>query len=218
MRSIVGSERCIRDRVDGDAEREGCIEAPIGRNPTQKTRMAVTKGGRSAKSVWRRLYADPEGRFSLLAVRIFSGRTHQIRVHMQHIGHALLGDAVYKPLPGQAGQSTLSDFTSATEDAVSGFGSALPVPASRQMLHAWKLQFRPLLPEKAGCSLPADPKDCDPPLVSFTCPPPSDFTDCLEKLMTRTLKVIVTGSPGCGKSALTEFLKSREVPVFRAVA
>ncbi len=97
----------------------GDISAPIGRHPTLKTKMAILpleKGGREAKSAYRTLYADPGGRFALLAVAIHTGRTHQIRVHMAHTGHPLLGDAVYG-------------------------GADARGTAPRQMLHAWKLRF-----------------------------------------------------------------------------
>ncbi|MDE7064532.1 MAG: dephospho-CoA kinase [Desulfovibrionaceae bacterium] len=100
---------------------EGAARDPIGRHPTQKIKMAVApenRGGRSAHSAWRVLHADPAGRFALLAVRIFTGRTHQIRVHMAHLGHPLWGDALYGPRP-VAGEP------------------AIP----RQMLHAWRLRF-----------------------------------------------------------------------------
>lgn len=100
---------------------EGEIDAPIGRHPTQKTKMAVVeKGGRPARTGFRVLWTEPRGRASLLALSLFTGRTHQIRVHMAHLGHPLLGDAAYGP--GR---------------------SAWPGPglAPRQMLHAFRLAF-----------------------------------------------------------------------------
>ncbi len=121
---------------------EGEIEVPIGRHPSMKTRMAVVsenKGGKPALTRWKKIWSEPAtttatkntargssstpattasgGRFSLLEIQIITGRTHQVRVHMSHIGHPLLGDKVYGP-QRETG-----------------------CPAPRQMLHAWRLNF-----------------------------------------------------------------------------
>lgn len=82
---------------------EADITVPVGRHPTYKTKMAAFPGmgkkttgsTRTAHSHYRVLFADPEGRFSLVLVGIHTGRTHQIRVHMAHIGHPLWGDPLY---------------------------------------------------------------------------------------------------------------------------
>ncbi len=106
--------------VSGLTPEEGlCIE-PIGRHPTQKIKMAIVpenRGGKSAHTSWRRLWHSRDKSFSLLALKIQSGRTHQIRVHLANLGYPILGDALYAP----AGIKAL---------------------APRQMLHAWKLSFQ----------------------------------------------------------------------------
>ena len=136
------------------ARPKGTIDAPVGRHPKSRDRMAVRPGGRSALTHWQVLerYPGPllKGKAgppvaSLIACRLETGRTHQIRVHLAHIGHPLLGDAVYG-----AGFKTKA--------------AQLPPPArqaladlARQALHAYlltvqhpktgqKLEFRSELP------------------------------------------------------------------------
>jgi 23S rRNA pseudouridine1911/1915/1917 synthase len=91
----------------------GRIEKAIARHPTQRHRMkAVATGGRAARTDWTVL--ETWGRLAaLVRCRIYTGRTHQIRVHLSSLGHPLLGDAVY------------------------GFREAsVPVAVPRVMLHA----------------------------------------------------------------------------------
>ena len=71
----------------------GRIEAPIGRDPRQRKRMAVVRGGREAISEFKVLEYYEE--FALLDVQIFTGRTHQIRVHLAFIDHPVVGDLIY---------------------------------------------------------------------------------------------------------------------------
>jgi 23S rRNA pseudouridine1911/1915/1917 synthase len=78
---------------------KGTIDAPLGRHPRARDRQAVRRDGRAAVTHWatRERYLGRDGKpvASLLACRLETGRTHQIRVHLAHAGHPLLGDAVY---------------------------------------------------------------------------------------------------------------------------
>ncbi len=105
--------------VHGAVDRPGEVDAPIGRHPTQRTRMAIVSAGRSARTRYR-----PVERYSCatrLECQLDTGRTHQIRVHLTSIGHPLIGDPVYK----------------------SGAQRPLPpeVNLQRQALHAMKLEL-----------------------------------------------------------------------------
>ena len=74
-------------------EERGRIDAPIARHPMDRKRMAVVAGGREAQTEYRVL--EWLRGASYLDVHLLTGRTHQIRVHMQHIGHPLVGDPIY---------------------------------------------------------------------------------------------------------------------------
>ena len=87
-------------------EDSGTVNAPIGRHPVDRKKMAIEpRNGRAAVTHWRVLARYPG--YTHVECRLETGRTHQIRVHMASIGHPLLGDTVYgskKPWPGLAGQ------------------------------------------------------------------------------------------------------------------
>ena len=225
------------------AKSEGTIEVPIDRHPTYKTKMAVSEHGKPAKSSWRTLYADPHGEFSLLAVRIFSGRTHQVRVHMQYLGHPLWGDGLYAAIkrqhpPATVGKSktgkpaasqpdtAVITATVASAEAVST-SPVLSAP-SRQMLHAWKLAFQHPLPDaiadlssftESSTGLPGLARwNWEGETLQLFCPPPDDFSGAVRFLTQRMLRVVVTGTPGCGKSSLLESLQKLGIPTFSADA
>jgi 23S rRNA pseudouridine1911/1915/1917 synthase len=93
----------------------GVIDKAIARHPVHRQRMSIAqRQGRSAKTEYRVLRSG--GDISLVECTLHSGRTHQIRVHLHHLGHPVLGDKLY-------GGKRAGDFP-------------------RQMLHAWKLAFR----------------------------------------------------------------------------
>ncbi len=80
----------------GFKESTGKIDLPIGRHPIDRKKMAVRIGDSSAREAITHFEVlEPFGAISYLKLRLETGRTHQIRVHMSHLGHALLGDEVY---------------------------------------------------------------------------------------------------------------------------
>lgn len=87
----------------------GQIEAPIGRHPYHRQRMAVVPDGREARTSYRAL--EYVNGYTLLELCLETGRTHQIRVHLAHLGHPLLGDAVY----GKAGPLVERHFLHASQ-------------------------------------------------------------------------------------------------------
>ena len=91
--------------VGGMKADSGTVDAPIARDARDRKRMAVVGGGREAVTHWE--VVAPLAGHTHLRCRLETGRTHQIRVHMAHIGHPILGDTVYgakKPVPGLTGQ------------------------------------------------------------------------------------------------------------------
>ena len=100
-------ERAYKAIVIGHMKQsEGDVDAPIGRHPQDRKKMAVVPGGKPAKTHWR-VIRELRGA-SLLECVLSTGRTHQIRVHMAMLGHPVLGDPVYgpkkSPFPVEGGQ------------------------------------------------------------------------------------------------------------------
>ncbi len=107
-------EKHYRALVEGNLkEDQGFIDAPIARHKTDRKRMAVDPSGRPSQTEWTVLEMGKG--CTLLDVHILTGRTHQIRVHMKHIGHPVCGDPIY--------------------------GAARGIPVPRLMLHAYSLSF-----------------------------------------------------------------------------
>jgi len=115
---------------------DGIVEGQIGRNPFDRKRMAVLRGGgKQARTRYRLVekFGDPEKPFaSLIECRLETGRTHQIRVHLTHIGHPLIGDPAY-------GKSRQAPRPKTTAQEVA-FAAASNF--SRQALHAYILGFQ----------------------------------------------------------------------------
>jgi 23S rRNA pseudouridine1911/1915/1917 synthase len=132
--------------------RSGEVSAPIGRDPVHRKRMSVrAPRGREARTAWTR--EETFDGASLLRVRLHTGRTHQIRVHLASIGHPVVGDAVY------GGTRAPSSRRAAAREAL----RALARPA----LHAARLAFtHPASGER----------------VAFTAPLPADLDFALERL------------------------------------
>ena len=167
--------------------RQAWIEEPLGRDRQRRTRMAVQEEhGRSAQTWYQVLYAFDHIPCSLLRVRIVTGRTHQIRVHLAHRGHAVVGDRTYGP-----------QQTAALERSRPIVSRA----ASRQMLHAWRLGFR-------------HPHTGE--WLSIRQGVPKDFLRVLLQSRRRPQRVGITGGVGCGKSALTALTAENRIPVWSA--
>jgi 23S rRNA pseudouridine1911/1915/1917 synthase len=117
------TEKSYQALVCGEVPDEaGDIHAAIARHPSHRKRMAVSSGdGRDAWTSYRLL--ERLHKATLLEALLHTGRTHQIRVHFQHLGFPIVGDTTY----GKRHNARLTELTNYT--------------AGRQMLHAWKLAF-----------------------------------------------------------------------------
>ncbi len=127
--------------------KDGTIDLPIGRDPKHRRRMAVVpETGKKALTLWR--VRERWGRvFAYLGIRIHTGRTHQIRVHLSHEGHPVVGDPVYGP--------KRSWWKRHYPQAAGAVGELL----GRQMLHAEHIGFEHPVsarPMAFDCAIPGD--------------------------------------------------------------
>jgi 23S rRNA pseudouridine1911/1915/1917 synthase len=121
----------------------GTIDAPIDRHPHAREKMAVRQGGREAITHFevQQSFAGRDGKpvASLLACKLETGRTHQIRVHLAHIGHPLLGDAVYGPhfktKAGHLGPEGQAALAALGRQALHAYLLALEHPRTGELLH-----------------------------------------------------------------------------------
>ncbi|GJL74170.1 23S rRNA pseudouridine(1911/1915/1917) synthase RluD [Nitrosomonas sp.] len=107
--------------VLGEVFQNGTVDAPVGRHPVHRTKMAVTTSGKPARTHYKAL--ESLTGCSLVQCSLETGRTHQIRVHMHAIHHPLVGDPVYGGKPRKATPET----------------ARLLMEFPRQALHAWQL-------------------------------------------------------------------------------
>ena len=140
--------------VQGELDAFGTVDAGIGRNPQDRLKMAVLVGqsGKPARTHYQSLgfWSYLQKPYSIAVCQLDTGRTHQIRVHMQHIGHPLIGDPLYGEKRG-ARSSILK-------------GSAGELDFKRQALHAYQLG---LIHPRTGA------------YMSWQCPLPDDMTELL---------------------------------------
>lgn len=128
---------------------QGIIEQPIGRSPKDRKCMAVCGGGRSAKTEYK--VTEAFGReYAYLHIHLFTGRTHQIRVHLSWLGFPLVGDSLYKPRPNiwnLQGQALHCGFLSFAHP-VSGARLSFSAPPPAEII-AILDDLRRRFPEKA---------------------------------------------------------------------
>ncbi len=123
-------KRVYKVLVHGSPPGSGRIEAPIGRHPVERKKMAVVPGGKPAATNY--IVLEYFGAHSFLEVKLESGRTHQIRVHLSHLGYPVVGDPVYGrkkesvPIQGQALHAAILGFDHPRSGEYMEFSSEIP--------------------------------------------------------------------------------------------
>lgn len=142
--------------VWGQLEKNGVIQKAIGRSSFNRKKMAISNKGKMAITKWKVLDIYPP-LCSLIECKLETGRTHQIRVHLSHIGHSLIGDVLYgKPL---SQKRIKNRFYEEKIKLIQSF--------NRQALHATTLCFNHPINKK---------------YLEFTCPPPDDIISLINFL------------------------------------
>ena len=118
--------------VYGELTRAGKVDAPIGRHPAQRVKMAVVESGRAAVTHYQIERKFPS--CTLLRCRLETGRTHQIRVHLAHIGHPLVGDSVYLKGPQKCVPQLRALLTGFPRQALHATRLALVHPVSGETM------------------------------------------------------------------------------------
>jgi 23S rRNA pseudouridine1911/1915/1917 synthase len=121
----------------------GTVDAPIDRHPFAREKMAVRDSGREAITHWeiQQAFNGRDGKpvAALLACQLETGRTHQIRVHLAHIGHPLMGDGVYGPhfktKASRLGPQSQAALASLGRQALHAYLLALEHPKTGEILH-----------------------------------------------------------------------------------
>ena len=124
--------------VLGKVEQSGTVDAPIGRHPVHRTKMSIHAGGKPARTHYQALEVL-EG-CTLLRCSLETGRTHQIRVHMNAIGHPLVGDPVYSGKPRNIRQLANEILTNFPRQALHAQKLALTHPETQQSLE-WEIDI-----------------------------------------------------------------------------
>ncbi|MGB5324687.1 MAG: 23S rRNA pseudouridine(1911/1915/1917) synthase RluD [Pseudomonadales bacterium] len=146
--------RRYRAIVCGELISGGTVDLPVGRHPTARVKMAVREGNAGKAAVTHYRIATRLQHYTELNIELETGRTHQIRVHMAHLRHPLLGDPVYNPRYSRA-----RGISDELNDVLKNF--------RRQALHAASLRF----------IHPGNNEACE-----FHCEPPQDYAALLAAL------------------------------------
>lgn len=139
-------KRIYKVLVHGNPEESGRIEAPIGRHPVERKKMAVVANGKNAATNYKTLEYFKD--YALLEASLETGRTHQIRVHLSYLGYPVVGDAVYGwkkemvPISGQALHAEILGFIHPRTSKYLEFSKEMPDEMQRAIDWCRKRSFQ----------------------------------------------------------------------------